>query len=215
MYVPAHFEESRADVLHQLIRDYALGTLITLGSGGLEANHVPFEIDAASGDHGVLRAHVARSNPVWRDFSKDTDALVVFQGAQAYISPSWYQTKQENEKVVPTYNYVVVHAYGALRIIDDAKWLRDLVGRLTERYEAQQLAPWKVSDAPEDYIEKMLGAIVGIEIPINRLVGKWKVSQNRPEVDRHGVVAGLQQSGREEPQIMAAAVAVALSGKRS
>jgi transcriptional regulator len=206
MYLPAHFEESRTEVLHRLIGDYGLGALVTLSAGALEANHIPFEIDPEPAPYGTLRAHVARGNPVWREFAKDLDALVVFQGAQAYISPNWYPSKQESGQVVPTYNYMVVHAYGPLKIVDDAAWLRALVGRLTDRYEGSQAAPWKVADAPDAYIEKMLGAIVGIEIPINKLVGKWKTSQNRPAADRAGVVAGLQQQGGENAEAMAAVV---------
>ncbi len=213
MYLPAHFEESRVEVLHQLIRDYGLGTLVTLSAGGLEANHIPFEIDPEPAPYGTLRAHVARNNPVWREFSKDVDALAVFQGAQAYISPNWYQTKQDNGQVVPTYNYMVVHASGAMTIIEDPAWLRALVGRLTDRYEASQAAPWKVSDAPADYIEKMLSAIVGIEMPIKKLVGKWKVSQNRPTVDRAGVITGLQKQGGENASAMAIAVQALQSPK--
>jgi transcriptional regulator len=134
---------------------------------------------------------VARANPVWRDFSRDLEALTVFQGPQAYISPAWYETKKETGKVVPTFNYIVVHAYGSLRIIEDEAWLRGLVERLTIRHESGRAEPWKVSDAPEDFIKTQLRAIVGIEMPVTRLVGKWKVSQNRPAVDREGVVQGL------------------------
>jgi transcriptional regulator len=170
MYVPSHFEESRTEVLHQLIREYGYGMLVTLGADGLEANHIPFEIDPQAGPFGTLRAHVARSNPMWREFSTEVDALVVFQGAQSYVTPSWYQTKQENGKVVPTYNYMVAHAYGQMKIIEDVAWLRALVERLTDRYEATRPVPWKVGDAPDDFIEKMLSAIVGIEIPLNKLI---------------------------------------------
>jgi len=206
MYLPSHFAESRTEVLHRLISDYGFGTLVTLSAGALEANHIPFEIDPEPAPYGTLRAHVARSNPVWREFAKDLDALVVFQGAQAYISPNWYPSKKESGQVVPTYNYMVVHASGPLKIVEDASWLRALVGRLTDRYEAAQAAPWKVTDAPDAYIEKMLAAIVGIEIPIGKLVGKWKASQNRPALDRTGVVAGLQQQRGENAIAMAAAV---------
>jgi transcriptional regulator len=206
MYVPSHFEESRTEVLHQLIREYGYGMLVTLGADGLEANHIPFEIDPQAGPFGTLRAHVARSNPMWREFSTEVDALVVFQGAQSYVTPSWYQTKQENGKVVPTYNYMVAHAYGQMRIIEDVAWLRALVERLTDRYEATRPVPWKVGDAPDDFIEKMLSAIVGIEIPLNKLIGKWKVSQNRSAADRAGVVAGLWQIGDDNASAMAIAV---------
>lgn len=203
MYLPSHFEETRVEVLHRLIREHPLGTLVTLGSEGLNADHVPFEVEAAPAPFGTLRGHVARGNPVWRDFSKDLEALLVFQGPQAYITPSWYPTKRETGKVVPTYNYIVVHAYGALRAIEDRAWLRGLVERLTNRHEAGRPQPWKVADAPEDYIETMLGAIVGIEITVTRLVGKWKASQNRPPADRDGVVRGLAGSDDADAAAMA------------
>jgi len=193
MYVPAHFEETRLGVLLQLIREHALAALVTLGPAGLNANHLPLEFDPEPSPLGTLRGHVARGNPVWRDFSRDVEALAIFQGPQAYISPAWYQTKRETGKVVPTYNYIVVHASGPMRIIEDRAWLRGLVERLTDRYEAERPQPWKVSDAPADFVEQMLGAIVGIEIPLTRLVGKWKVSQNRPAVDRAGVVTALRK----------------------
>jgi transcriptional regulator len=193
MYVPSHFAETRTDMLHQLIREYPLGVLVTLGSGGLNANHIPFEIDPEPTPFGTLRGHVARANPVWREVSTDVEALMVFQGPQAYITPSWYPTKQETGKVVPTYNYIVVHAYGPLRAVEDPAWLRDFVERLTNRYEVARAEPWKITDAPRDYIEHMLGAIVGIEIPVTRLIGKWKASQNRPPGDRDGVIRGLRE----------------------
>ena len=194
MYLPGHFEETRIEVLHQLMRERPLATLVTLGAAGLSANHLPIEVDAAPAPNGTLRCHVARANPVWRDHCLDTEALVIFQGAQAYISPSWYETKKQSGEVVPTYNYAVVHASGALRIIEDRAWLRGLVTRLTERFESASAAPWRVSDAPADFIDKQLGAIVGIEITVTRLAGKWKVSQNRPAQDRAGVVAALGDS---------------------
>lgn len=206
MYVPSHFEETRSDVLHQLIRDHPLGVLVTLGSAGLDANHLPFEFDAEPAPLGTLRAHVARGNLVWRDFSQAVESLVVFQGTTAYITPSWYQTKRETGKVVPTYNYIVVHAHGPLRVVEDSGWLRGLVERLTNRFEAARAEPWKVTDAPDDYIEKQLRAIVGLEIPVTRLVGKWKVSQNRPPADREGVVKGLREADDAEAIAMAKAV---------
>ena len=193
MYLPSHFEETRVDVLHQLVRERPLATLVTLGAAGLNANHLPFELDSEPLPNGTLRCHVARANPVWRDYSLGTEALVIFHGPQVYISPSWYETKTQSGEVVPTYNYAVVHAYGTLRIIQDRAWLRGLVTRLTERFESASAAPWQVSDAPEDFIEKQLGAIVGIEITVTRLAGKWKVSQNRPALDRAGVVEALSE----------------------
>jgi transcriptional regulator len=195
VYVAAHFEESRPEVLQELIATHPLGALVTLTPGGLDANHIPFEF-AAEGPHGMLRGHVARANRVWQDVVSGTDALVIFQGAQSYITPSWYVgTKPETGKVVPTYNYCVVHAHGPMRVIDDPAWLRAMVTRLTQRFESGRAAPWQVSDAPQDFITKQLAAIVGIEIPITRLVGKWKVSQNRPDADRAGVATGLAREG--------------------
>lgn len=203
MYLPAHFEERRIDVLHDLIREHPLGTLITLGPDGIAANHVPFEVDPEPAPFGTLRAHVARANTVWRDHPADADALVVFQGPESYISPSWYPTKSETGKVVPTYNYVVVHARGRLRAIEDPQWLRGLVGRLTERHEAGRPQPWKVDDAPADFVRSQLRAIVGIEIVPDSLAGKWKVSQNRPPADREGVASALQRLGDPESLDMA------------
>jgi transcriptional regulator len=204
MYLPKNFEETRVEVLHELIRAHPLGALVTTGANGLEANHVPFEIDPDPAPFGTLRAHVARANPVWREGAGD--ALVIFQGPDIYVSPSWYPSKREGGKVVPTWNYAVVHAYGALRAIDDAAWLRAFVERLTDRHEAARPDRWHVTDAPADYVDKMLTAIVGIELPVTRLVGKWKVSQNRPAADRAGVIAGLEADGDDAARAMAAAV---------
>ena len=205
MYVPKHFEETRIDLLHALIREHPLGTLVTTTSAGLEANHIPFEI-SGEGGFGTLRGHVARANPVWKDASPDHDALVLFGGPQAYISPAWYATKREGGKVVPTWNYAVVHVHGRLRTIDDAGWLRALVTRLTDRHEAARDDRWRVTDAPEEFVAQMLRAIVGVEIAITRIVGKWKVSQNRPERDRAGAAEGLLREGDEAARAMAALV---------
>lgn len=191
MYVPAHFAENRVEVLHELIRSRPLGVLVTLGADGLSANHVPFEIAPEPQPFGSLRCHVARANPVWRDFTPNYEALAIFTGPSTYISPSWYPTKNQSGEVVPTYNYLVAHVYGTMEVIHDAKWLRGLVTRLTQRFEAGREAPWQVTDAPSAFIEKQLGAIVGIEIPITKLIGKWKVSQNRPPEDRQGVARAL------------------------
>ena len=206
MYLPSHFEETRAEVLRQLIRSHPLGALVTFGADGLNANHIPFEIDPEPAPFGTLRAHVARANPVWRETSKEVEPLVIFQGPQIYITPSWYQTKKETGKVVPTFNYIVVHAYGAMRVIEDGDWLRAFVGRLTARFEAARAQPWAVGDAPDEFISMQLRAIVGIEITLSRLIGKWKASQNRPAADRKGVVAGLRESDDALAQAMAAAV---------
>ena len=210
MYMPAHFEESRMDVLQALVRAHPLGTLVTMTAAGLEANHLPFQIDPDPAPFGTLRGHVARANRVWRDYSPGIDALAVFSGPHAYVSPGWYPSKRESGKVVPTWNYAVVHAHGPLRIVDDREWLRAFVTGLTTRHESTRDQPWQVSDAPPDYIDQMLGAIVGIEIPISRIAGKWKVSQNRAPRDREGVAAGLLQAGGEEAMAMAQMVGESL-----
>ena len=193
MYLPAHFAETRPEVLHRLVRTHPLGLLVTQdAAGALAANSVPFVLDAdPAGGPGLLRAHVARANPLWREARADSDSLVVLQGPQAYISPSFYPSKAEHGKVVPTWNYVMVQARGRLRAIDDAAWLDAFVTRLTDRHEAERADPWAVSDAPADFVATMLRAIVGIEITLSSLVGKWKVSQNRSAADRAGVVRGL------------------------
>jgi transcriptional regulator len=203
MYLPKHFEETRVQILHELIRAHPLGALVTLTPSGLDANHIPFEVDPDPAPFGTLRGHIARANPLWRDYSRDVEALVIFQGPGTYISPSWYPTKRDTAKVVPTWNYAVVHAHGVVRVIDDRAWLRGFVETLTNRHEAGRRAPWKVTDAPADYIETQLGAIVGLEIPLTRLIGKWKMSQNRPPHDREGVVEGLLQEGGPSAATMA------------
>lgn len=206
MYLPKHFDESRVPVLHDLIRAHPLAALVTMTRSGLVANHIPFEIDPEPHPFGMLRGHIARANPLWRDFSPDTDALVIFQGPDTYISPAWYPTKKTSGEVVPTWNYAVVHAYGPLRFIDDTIWLRELVTKLTNRYEAGRSDAWKVTDAPSDFIDKQLKAIIGVEIPLTRMLGKWKVSQNRLPEDRDGAVAGLLQESGDTAAAMAALV---------
>ena len=203
MYIPKHFEETRTEALHEFIRANPLGALVTSSPSGLDANHIPFELVPDRPAFGALRGHIARANPLWRDFSEDVEALVIFQGASEYVSPTWYPTKGDTGEVVPTWNYVVVHAHGPLRVIDDKAWLRDFVGELTDRHEAGRDEPWSLADAPAEYIDRMVGAIVGIEIPLARLTGKWKVSQNRPDKDRAGVVDGLLREGHESAVAMA------------
>jgi transcriptional regulator len=211
MYVPSQFQEQRAEILHQLIGAHPLGTLMTFGADGLNADHIPFEIDPGLAPFGTLRAHVARGNPLWKEYSPDVESLVVFQGPQLYISPSWYATKQKDGRVVPTYNYMVVHAYGRMRVIEDPQWLRALLERLTGKFEAAQARPWSMDDAPADYIEKLLPAIVGIEIPVTRMIGKWKVSQNQPLANRLSV----EQALREQGGANAATIADAVSSRTS
>lgn len=207
MYIPAQFAENRADVMHRLMHEHSLGTWVTLGEDGLQANHIPFEIVSDGSPFGRLQAHVARSNPVWREETQ-IESLIVFQGAQAYISPSLYETKKEHGKVVPTYNYMVVHAYGRLRAVDDPQWVHALLARLSARHEAGRAAPWSIDDAPAGFIDSLLSQIVGIEIEITRLQGKWKVSQNQPARNRASVEAGLREQGGEQSVAMAEAVAL-------
>jgi transcriptional regulator len=190
MYLPPHFEQRDPAALHALMREHPLAALVSLGEDGLTADHLPLEFDATAGEHGTLFGHVARANPLWR-VAAGAPVLAVFGGPQAYVSPSWYPSKAVTHKVVPTWNYTVVHAHGVLEAVQDAHWLRALVGRLTDHHEARRPAPWAVDDAPVDYVQQMLRAIVGIRIPLTRLIGKWKVSQNRSETDRLGVAEGL------------------------
>ncbi len=206
MYIPSHFAEDRPEVLHALMRRHPLATLVTLGASGLVANHIPLEIRLDADGRTLLRGHVARANPVWREVSGAVEALAIFQGPDSYISPSWYATKQEHGRVVPTWNYCTVHAYGAIAFQHDAQWMHDLVSELTQRHEAAMAQPWAVTDAPADYVQKMLENIVGLEIAVSRLEGKWKVSQNQASANRAGVVEGLRQRGDEAALAMAALV---------
>ena len=218
MYLPSHFEESRPEMLHALLRAHPLGLLLTqslaadeTGFQPLQADAIPFLLDTsrAAGEpgsqHGTLVAHVARANPLWKNARGDAQSVVIFQGPQAYVSPAWYPTKAETGKVVPTWNYVMVEVRGRLRVMDDAAWVHRLVSRLTDRHEAKRaameaevglkVAAWKVTDAPNDYIATMQRAIVGIEMDIDSIKGKWKVSQNRNVADRFGVATGLERVG--------------------
>lgn len=195
MYVPAHFDESRAEVLHDLIRQHPFGMLVTHGASGLDANHIPFELDPRRGAAGVLNAHVARANPVWRDVADGDQVLVVFRAADAYVSPNWYPSKHEFHKQVPTWNYMVAHAYGRITIRDDERFARGVVGRLTRTHEASQAVPWKMTDNAKEDIDAMLKAIVGLEIEITRLVGKSKLGQNKEARDIRGAGEALKAQG--------------------
>ncbi|HEY1792759.1 MAG TPA: FMN-binding negative transcriptional regulator [Opitutaceae bacterium] len=192
MYIPAHFEEKDPAVLHALIRSHPFGTWVYPGPAGPVANHLPLLLDAAPGGPAVLTGHVARANRAWMDCGPG-QSLVIFQGPEAYITPSWYEAKKADGKVVPTWNYAVVHAYGAPKIHDDREWLRAHVTRLTAVHEAGEESPWAPSDAPADYIDRMLAAIVGVEIPVERLEGKWKLGQNRTGADRLAAASGLSR----------------------
>lgn len=210
MYVPPHFREERIPVLHGLMRDRPFATLVTQGASGLVASHIPLELNPEPAPYGTLRGHLARANPQGLDPASDQEALVIFSGPHAYISPSWYAEKQATGRVVPTWNYVTVHAYGRLRAFDDRDRLLALVRALTERHEAGFDAPWAVEDAPEDFVGHMLKGIVGFELPITRLEGKWKISQNRNAADRAGVIAGLRKSGRPDDVALAGLTAETL-----
>jgi transcriptional regulator len=193
MYQPPHFREEDLATQHALIRAHPLGLLVTAGNAGLLANPVPFHLDAGASDKGTLRLHLARANGQWKDIRDGASILTVFQGADSYVTPSWYATKQENGKVVPTWNYAIVQARGTARIVEDADWLLSQIDAITGQHEGARTAPWSVSDAPEDFIRAQLKGIVGIEIEITEIEGKWKVSQNRNLSDRQGVAAGLDE----------------------
>lgn len=205
MYVPSAFAEDRIDVLHAAMRDAGLATLVTQTPDGLIASHVPMLLDAEPAPYGSLIGHLARGNPQAQGATGD--ALVIFHGPDAYVTPSWYATKRATGKVVPTWNYVAIHASGPIRFFDEPNRLLDVVTRLTEREESRRAAPWAVSDAPADFVRGMLTGIIGFELPIVRLQGKWKMSQNRPAEDQAGVVAGLAADGRPEVAALVAAVA--------
>jgi transcriptional regulator len=187
MYLPRHFAQEDPAALHGLMRAHPLATLVSNTPDGLTADHLPLHHDA---ERSLLRGHVARANPLWRH-ADGQPVLAVFRGPEAYVSPSWYPSKAQHHKVVPTWNYAVVHAHGVLRAVDDAEWLHALVAELTARQEGTRAEPWAVTDAPPDFVRQMLGAIVGIEVRVERLVGKWKLSQNRSAEDRDGVARAL------------------------
>jgi transcriptional regulator len=195
MYVPPHFDESRTEVLHELIRQHPFGTLVTHGAGGLDANHIPFELLPGQGALGTLSAHVARANPLWREVADGAEVLVVFRAGDAYVSPNWYPSKHETHQQVPTWNYMVAHAHGRISIRDDERYVRGVVARLTRTHEAAQPAPWKMGDSAPEFIDTLLHKIVGLEIGITRLTGKFKLSQNKELRDLRGAGATLAAQG--------------------
>ena len=203
MYLPPHFREDSLPELQRAIAEARLAVLITNGPQGMVASHLPMLFNPTPEPNGRLLGHVARANPQWRAYD-GSEALAIFPGPEAYISPAWYATKKATGKVVPTWNYVAVHAYGRLEFFEDAVRLRSLVGRLTERHESQRPAPWAVDDAPKEFIDAQLKAIVGFEMTIQRLEGKWKLSQNRTAEDRAGAIAGLKEEGGPAEQAVAA-----------
>lgn len=196
MHVPPHFAEIRLPVLFDAIRGAGLATIVTLGTEGLEATPLPLLLDEAEGERGTLYGHLSRGNPQWRRFDAGVEALVMVRGPDAYVTPAWYPAKAETGKAVPTWNYVAVHAYGPLEVFEDAARLREVVARLSDRHEAGRAGPWSVDDAPADFIAAQLKGIVGVRIPISRIEGKWKASQNRSAADRAGVAAGLAAEGQ-------------------
>lgn len=205
MYVPRHFAEERIEALAGVMRRHPFATLVTLGDDGLVASHLPFLWDPEPAPYGTLTGHLARANPQGR-IAPTTDALAIFTAADAYVSPSWFPSKRAHGKVVPTWNYTVVHASGPLRTIDDPAWLRALVTRLTDVHEAALPEPWKVADAPDEHVAQLAKAIVGVEIPVRRLEGKWKLSQNRPAEDFAGTIAGLERRGDPSSRAVAQAM---------
>jgi transcriptional regulator len=206
VYIPKVNEEKRVPVLHALMQAHPLASLVTMSSSGLFASHIPMVLEADGSEFGVLKGHISRANTQWRDLTPDVDALAIFAGPQHYISASWYPGKHEHGKEVPTWNYAVVHAYGRLRVIHEADWLLKHLEGLTDIHEASSAVPWKVSDAPEAFIQTLLNGIVGFELPVRRLEGKWKVSQNRNERDRSAVVEGLDALNTPESLAMKALV---------
>ena len=192
MYIPKFNEETRLEILHGLIRSQPFATLVTMGSSGLIASHLPMVLSPGEGTPDILRGHISRANPQWREFDPSIEALAIFAGPQHYITPNWYPEKAEDGKVVPTWNYAVVHAYGSIRITEDPAWLLTHLKSLTTQHEAAYPRPWAVTDAPEDYIASQIRGIVGLEIPIRHLEGKWKVSQNKSDRTKESIEHGLE-----------------------
>jgi transcriptional regulator len=198
MYLPSHFAELRPDQLHRVIAQYPLGALVTNGPDGLDANHLPFHFEPSPGSPGVLTGHVARANPLWKTTPDGSEVMVIFRGPTAYVSPSWYPSKHESHRQVPTWNYIVVHAHGRIAIHDDERFVRGLVARLTRTHEAGEAKPWKMGDSSKEFIDMMLQSIVGIEIEVTRLTGKWKLSQNKETRDRENAAGELAARGHQE-----------------
>jgi transcriptional regulator len=199
MYVPPHFREDDVAAMHAMMRANPFATLVSIGEDGLPmASHIPMLLEAEPAPNGRLLCHVSRANAQWKTVANQSQVLVMFMGPEFYVTPSWYPTKRDTGKVVPTWNYVTVHAYGAMRAFDDAARLHDLVSRLTDAREAERETPWSVDDAPASYIDGQLRGIVGLEITIDRLLGKWKLSQNKTDADRRGTIDGLRDAAQDE-----------------
>lgn len=191
MYVQKIFEETRTEVMHALMHDYPLASLVTMTADGMEANNIPFELDSSVGTLGTLRFHVSRSNPIWQTFRNDRQVLVIFQGPNAYISPRWYTNGQKSGRVFPSWNYAVVHAYGLIQVIDDKTWLLEHLSRLASHNEKTLPSPWQLQGAPTNFVDQAVANIIGLEIDITKLVGKWFVSQQRTPADRESVSNAL------------------------
>lgn len=202
MYTPKHFSAPSDQALQDLMRAYPFATLVIHSADGINVHHLPLYLDG----NRKLSGHVARANPLWRDAASASEVLVIFHGPNAYVSPSWYPTKASTGRVVPTWNYVVVHARGKLRVINDAHWLRTHLQMLTAQHEADFVQPWHLEDAPAGFIDQLMQAVVGIEIEITELTGKWKVSQNQPLENQLGVVQGLASQDNTQARAMAAVV---------
>lgn len=199
MYLQKHFEETRPTELVATIAAHPLGALVVNGPNGLDANHVPFLVEQAGDGQWRLLAHVARANPLWKECTDGQEVMVIFRAEQAYVSPNWYPGKHETHRLVPTWNYRVVHVHGRLRVRDEERFVRGVVARLTKTHEATTGSPrpWKMTDSSAEFIDQMLANIVGLEIEVLRMVGKWKLSQNREERDLRGAAAELRQRGHE------------------
>jgi transcriptional regulator len=206
MFLPPVFREQRNEVIHDLMRAHPLATLVVNTAGGLCANHLPLVLHEELGERGILRGHVARPNPVWRDMENGHPALAIFHGPQAYVSPGWYPSKSDHGRVVPTWNYMVVHAHGLMSAIEDKDWLKAHLETLVARHETGRDPAWALNDAPENYIARQLNGIVGLELDIARIEGKWKVSQNRPKQDRLGVIEGLENESGQDASAIAQAI---------
>jgi transcriptional regulator len=207
IYLPPHFEQTDPAAVRDLIGAFPLATLVTTAEEGVVANHIPFQL--ADEAPPVLRGHVARNNEVWHATDEAREVLAIFQAPDAYITPTWYETKRTTHEVVPTWDYAVVHVFGRIRFVDDPKWLRGVLGRLTRQQEARRAEPWRLGLAPAEYLERQLGNIVGVEIAVTRTIAKWKMSQNRSAADREGVIAGLETEPGDGAAWVAAAVRAA------
>jgi transcriptional regulator len=213
MYLPPAFREDDLPTIHAEMRKIQLATLVTATANCLVATHLPLMLDSAAGEYGTLYGHVARGNTQWRESLPEMEGLAIFTASDAYVTPNWYPSKQETGRVVPTWMYAAIHAYGKVRFIDDAEWLRNFVTRLTDKHEANNAQPWKVTDAPPAYVDAQLARIIGVELPISRVEGKWKFDQRSSEQDRSGVLAGLEASGTPA-NLQAASVMRGVEAKR-